>query len=77
MVTEQQLEVIRRMAAQEIHPLAPEPQTIYERGAVKRFVAYGIRVLEATQPDSWEMPAVQPEPWRDDYAEREMEAKYA
>lgn len=59
MITDQQLKVIKRVATDEVCSYGAEPQTVYERAAVQRMIRYGIRVLEATQPDSWEMGAVE------------------
>ena len=59
MVTEHQLEVIRRKAIEEVCRLSGEPTTPYERGAVSRLMAYGLRILQATQSDSWEIAALE------------------
>jgi len=59
MITDQQRRVIRAAACEEVSRWSREPRTPYEMGAVSLLAAFGIRVLEATQPDSWEMCAME------------------
>ncbi len=59
MVTDRQRRVIWLEAIREVCALSGEPSTQYEHGAVKRLAAFGVRILEAAQPDSWGMSAVE------------------
>lgn len=59
MVTDKQRRVVDALARREISRYPVEPSTAHEMAALRRLIYFGIDVLVATKPDSWEMNTVE------------------